>query len=263
MGIQAFFDTRLSRFLLLVVLMVGLQACFVINDIRQYRASQRPAPKEFIQVNYGEGGYPLTILFSKGPAHNHPLMALWIEDLEGNFIQTLFVAESVGRGVFRHGDPSEGFWQPGPVRRPAALPYWGHQRGIRANDGYFIPTKDTPVADAITGPTPKSDFELTTHTPGHTLRQFRLLFEINQAWNWNNYWTNNKFPDNVHYASSGQPALVYEAIIDLDSRNKVFSMVPIGHSHWSGENGELFRDISTLSTALEIVSSILVVIPSQ
>ena len=254
---------NIGRYFFLVLLAIGMQACFVIHDIRQHRASKRAIMKDYIHVNYEDGGAPLTILFSKGPAHNHPLMAIWIEDLDGNYIQTLFIAESIGKGVFRHGDPSEGFWQPGPVRQPAALPYWGHQRGIQADDGLYIPTQDTPLPDAITGPTPKSDFELTTHTPGYTMRQFRLLLEINQAWNWNNHWTNHKFPGDIHYAASGQPAIVYAAVIDLDSRSRVFPMEVQGHSHWSGENGELFSDLSTLTTALDISASILVVIPAQ
>jgi hypothetical protein len=35
-------------------------------------------------------------------------------------------------------------------------------------------------------------------------------------------------------------------------------MKPIGHSHHSGANGELFPDLSTITTALQISDSILV-----
>ncbi len=208
-------------------------------------------------------GFPLEVLFISGKEHNHPLMAIWIEDMDSNYIQTLYVSESIGKGVFRHGDPSGGKWMPGPVRRPAALPYWGHQRGIKADDGYFIPTTDCPVPDAITGPTPKGNFILTTHTPGKDLRQFRLLFEINQSWNWNEYWTNNKFPGDMHYMTSSQPALVYEATIDLHGGQKEYVLYPIGHSHWSGQNGNLYKDLSTITTALEISESIKVRIPEN
>ena len=33
-------------------------------------------------------------------------------------------------------------------------------------------------------------------------------------------------------------------------------MKPIGHSHYAGETGELFTDLSTLSTALKIANTI-------
>ena len=38
--------------------------------------------------------------------------------------------------------------------------------------------------------------------------------EINQNWDWNEYWTNDKYPDDENYKMSCQPALVYEAVID-------------------------------------------------
>jgi hypothetical protein len=60
--------------------------------------------------------------------------------------------------------------------------------------------------------------------------------------------------------SSSQPALVYEAVVDLESGQKEFRLSPIGHSHWSGSSGELFPDLGTLTTALEIAESITVVI---
>ncbi len=217
-------------------------------------------PKEEIVTTHDTEGYPIRVLFTRGCEHNHPLMAVWIEDLDSNYIQTIYIAESIGRGVFRHGDPSTGMWKPGAVRRPAALPYWGHQRGVQADDGYYIPTQDDPVPDGITGPTPRKSFVIHSQTPGRERRQFRVLFEINQSWDWNEYWTNNKFPGDEHYMTSSQPALVYEAFIDLDGEQDEFELVPVGHSHWSGQNGNLYTDLSTITTALDITESIKVVI---
>jgi hypothetical protein len=42
-----------------------------------------------------------------------------------------------------------------------------------------------------------------------------------------------------------------------DLRDK-YIMMPIGHSHPSGQTGELFTDLSTLTTALQIADSIVV-----
>ncbi len=224
---------------------------------RLFQRQDQPPVYDSLRTNPVERGTGVEIVFTRGDAHNHPLMALWVEDTDSQYVQTLYVAESIGKGVFRHGDPSTGRWLPGPVRRPAALPYWGHQRGIRAPDGYYIPTQDDPVPDAITGPTPKQNFVLSTQIPGH-LRQFRLLFEVNQSWDWNEYWTNDKFPHDEHYMSSSQPALVYEAYVDLDSGVSEYSLEVIGHSHWSGQNGTLYTDLSTITTALDITRSITV-----
>jgi hypothetical protein len=42
---------------------------------------------------------------------------------------------------------------------------------------------------------------------------------------------------------------------DFQFKTKTFEMKVIGHSHYSGKTGELFSDISTLTTALNIVKS--------
>ena len=221
------------------------------------KASQEGFPADTIHARYEAMGATFELVFTKGKAHNHPLMVIWIEDMDGNYVQTVFVAESIGKGVFRHGDPSEGRWMPGPVRRPAALPYWGHQRGVQAYDGFYIPTQDTPMPDGVTGPTPKAGFLVTGRVPDSQMRQFRVLFEINQSWDWNEYWTNDKFPGDNHYMSSSQPALVYEASIDLDSEQTEYELKAIGHSHWSGQNGNLYENLGTITTALDITESLI------
>ncbi|MCK4464158.1 MAG: hypothetical protein KAU83_00465 [Bacteroidales bacterium] len=217
-------------------------------------------PKDILITNSAGNGIELAVEFKKGKAHNNPLMAIWIEDTLGNFIQTLYVPKSIGSGVFEHGIASQGKWKPGQVRRSAALPYWGHRRGIQAEDGLYIPTRENPVPDAITGPTPLNDFRLETKTNNKNLRQFRILFEINQTWDWNEYWTYNKFPDDEEYQTSCQPALVYSAEIDLNQPKVKYVMEPIGHSHYSGKNGNLYTDLGTITTALEITEEIVVIL---
>ena len=211
---------------------------------------------EQLQSNPQGRGQALEIEMIRGEGHNHPLMAIWVEDTAGNFIQTLYVSESIGKGVFRHGDASEGFWKPGEIRRPAALPYWGHQRGIRAEDGLYLPSPSMPVADAYTGPTPSISFILKTRLDSKIDGPFRVLFEINQTWDWNEYWTNNKFPDNEEYKTSCQPSLVYQAIVDQRDGDNKWEFKPIGRGHHSGENGELYDDLHTLTTALHIAGEI-------
>ena len=90
--------------------------------------------------------------------------------------------------------------------------------------------------------------------------KFRVLMEINQTWDWNSHWTNSKFPDDPEYRTSSQPALVYAADVDTDSSQKEFLMKVIGRSHHSGADGNLYSDLNTITTALEIVSEIKVVL---
>lgn len=244
----------------IISLILLLTASFILIMI-SYRCSGTRTTAdtgqvETIQTNIDGKGISIKLDFSKGESHNHPLMAIWLEDTSGRYIETLYIAESIGKGIFRHGEKSDGQWQAGPVRRPAALPYWGHQRGIKASDGYYIPTPENPMPDAITGPTPSGNFTLQSKSSVPTPSVFKLLLEINQPWDWNEYWTNSKFPDDADYMTSSQPAVVYEAVIDLNSAQKEYMMIPVGHSHYSGLDGSLSSDLSTLTTALNIARSI-------
>jgi len=49
-------------------------------------------------------------------------------------------------------------------------------------------------------------------------------------------------------------------MIKLNSGKKKYKMKLIGHSHYSGKNGELNEDTSTLTTALEITEDTTVII---
>jgi hypothetical protein len=202
-------------------------------------------------------GTPIRIAFEKGEDFYHPLIVFWIEDKEGNFIETIYASQSIATGTFQFGVAEGKNWKPGERRRPAALPYWGHKRGLKAPDGLYLPTPQKPLPDAITGATPKTNFVIKTSL-NPDLKSVRLLMEINQTWDWNQYWHNNRFPDDDEYKTSCQPALVYMAEVDFSMPNAIIELKPIGHSHPSGKTGELFTDISTFTTALNIAKKVTV-----
>lgn len=211
----------------------------------------------FIKTYPYPDGTPIRISFEKGKEYYHPLIVLWLEDEQGNYIETIYASQSIATGIFRFGVNDKGKWAPGERRRSAALPYWGHKRGFKAPDGLFLPTPQEPLADAITGATPKTNFVIKSNIP-KDLQKFRLMMEINQTWDWNNYWHNNLYPDDEEYKTSCQPALVYMAEVDLSSPEQIFELKPIGHSHYSGKNGDIYTDLSTLTTALEIANKVTV-----
>jgi hypothetical protein len=51
--------------------------------------------------------------------------------------------------------------------------------------------------------------------------------------------------------------------IDLQNPADSYTMKPVGHGHYSGLDGSLNADLSTLTTALEIVKEITVQIKSK
>ena len=236
---------------LITISLVIIAATLTIHSCRSSRVATIPEKPDTLITNPEETGANLVFHFEKGESFNHPLMALWLADTTGNYLQTLYVAESIARGLYDHGDKSTGKWLPGPIRRPATLPVWSHSRGVREDDGYYIPTVNTPLPDAITGATPPGDFVIKSRLSHNLPPVIDICFEINQSWDWNEYWTNNKFPDDEDYKASCQPALVYKARINDVSGNPV-ELSLIGHGHYSGKDGEIYKDLSTITTAKKI-----------
>ena len=86
--------------------------------------------------------------------------------------------------------------------------------------------------------------------------KINVLLEINQSWDWNEYWTNDKYPGDEDYLSSSQPAVVYMTTVDLAKPDTIYELKVIGHSHYSGNDGMLYEDIGSLTTALDIAGVI-------
>jgi hypothetical protein len=217
-----------------------------------------PVEQLEFSTNVAGTGNSLVLEMMKGKAFNHPSMAVWVEDPEGNYLETLFVTQYVAKGVYGHGQLAPGVWdsKPGTARRPATLPYWAHKRNIKASDGLFIPSPENPMPDALSGATPKGNFRLNSRLSQNREGKFRILMEVNQAWDANDFWTNGKFPGDADYYGSLQPSLVYAGLVDTASSEEKVYLNPIGHGHPSGKDGRLFTDLTTLTTAKEIIHSV-------
>lgn len=233
--------------------MILIPVYFTLFSCRQAREINTNAGKNpvVISTNIENTGKELEILFFKGSEFNHPTFVFWIEDTSGKYLQTIYITKSYASGVYKYGTNDNGKWGPGNVKRPAALPYWSHK--LYGND---VPTHENPLPDAVSAATPKGDFNLNSKLLKDIPAEYDLYLEINQTWDWNNYWTNEKFPDDQEYKTSCQPAVVYKARINMNEKKMTFKMNPVGHSHYSGKTGELFSDLSTLTTALKIVDKV-------
>lgn len=210
--------------------------------------------KMSILIQTDEDGKQMTIQFINGKGYNHPTFVLWKEDLQGNYLETIFITKAYASGIFGHEMQGDTIWKktPGPSYQPAALPYWSHKKGL-INGIDLIPSPSNPYVDAYTGATPEQNFNIETKMKSKQ-KNYRLCLEVNQTWDWNSYWTNNKFPDNDAYKHSAQPSIIYS--IEINEKNKTYFMKPIGHGDPKGENGLLFTELSTLTTAKEIFHSI-------
>jgi len=217
--------------------------------------AKKPEVFEPFTIGASKTGTALQLKFEKGKQHNHPLFAVWLADQNGKFIETLYVSESIGKGVFPRADRKKGAWKAGAIQRPAALPYWAHQRNILNEFGTYNPTQSHPEVDGTTGATPQSSFVLNLKTSKVLNGNYTIFVELNQSWDWNEFWFNDRFPGNKEYMTSSQPALVYSAVFETSQKQSA-SLKPVGHSKYDGSDGSLNPDLSSLTTALRIAKSI-------
>lgn len=243
------------KILLILSLLIGFSQLISANPF-WWRNKSEPLT-DTIYSNTNATGYSLIFEAIAGKGHNNPSFAIWVEDVEGNFLHELFVTKSVATGIFRYGDTSSGKWEAGERRYRAALPYFFHKKS-KDKSKPIIPDSDNPLPDAYTGATPKENFDLFTKTNSTKPKKFVILFEVNQTWDFNNYWHNAKFPDNKDYRSSAQPSIIYAVTVDMDNLMSEYHMNPIGHGHYAGEDGNLYTDLSGLTTALEIFERIII-----
>lgn len=273
-----------KEFLIVITLLSGVLALsyFDVTPVRQLMAwrSRRNALAE-TQVQFSDyqlydhtsGSEPeLTVDFLKGKHFWNPQVAIWLEDSSGNYLETLLVTTSTARGLFYSGRSASNFKESddfkqeeknSPTRRVDALPYWSHKRGHRYQDGFYSPPPDEPLPDAITGATPQENFYFQSDAPSFAdLTSFKILMEVNVAFDENEYYSEYDFPDDSLYHSGtgllGQPSVIYEAFIRKSDDNRYYVLSMIGHGHHSGATGELFREIKTLSSARHIVERIVV-----
>jgi hypothetical protein len=225
--------------------------CTVQQDLGKDKLST-----DTIRLEGTGNGLTLQIDFVKGQAHNHPTFAIWLEDMDQNYLRTVFVTKSIATGIFGHGSIQKEVWdsKPGPQKRPGTLPYWLHKRSEALNLP-LLPDSAHPVLDGYTGATPKGNFVVKAGDNGSLPRKFRVLFEINQPWDWNEYWTNSLY-DDPDYRTSCQPSLVYAVSIDLDKPGQEYFLNPIGHGQYAGKDGLLYTDLRSMTTALHIIDHV-------
>ncbi len=183
---------------------------------------------------------------------NAPQIAIWTEDLDGNFLSSIYVSEKLAK---------QSWMAAGGNRRKESLPCWSYAQGRQYADGLYLPTKDEPLPDAVTGATPKGSFTANLQM-GEDIKQFVVKCEFNHSTDFNECYTKDAKVGDTNYSGgkmgSGQPAIVYQAFVDLTNGQKEFKGELIGHSSPDGSDGKVYPDTSKLTTALDIVKGITV-----
>jgi hypothetical protein len=186
-----------------------------------------------------------------------PQAAFWLEDMDGNYLDTLYVTKKITHAGFRLSDD---IFSKAVIHRPEALPYWAHKRGKSYDNGQLMPGRDNTDLDGVTAATPLGHYDIQSNTTAEQ-GQYRVLMEINRSYDFNDSYHKDRFPDDPVYSgsgSSGQPSVVYQVDIDKLDGKRIYIMKAVGHGHHSGDNGTLYRDMSGIDSALQLVDRVIV-----
>lgn len=205
-----------------------------------------------VEVEKGENWLHDFPLFMGIKKKNPPQIAIWLEDTLGNYLSTVYVTHKIA---------TQSWQAAGKNRRKEALPHWCYSRNVQYEDNLYLPTKKSPFVDGLTGATPQGSFDVRLKPLGE-LEQFIVKIEINHSTDFNDFYLESAEEGTSGYSGgdkgSGQPALVYVAPVNMASGKTKFEAALIGHSSADGTNGRINEDISTLTTALDIVKRITV-----
>lgn len=238
------------------------------NSLRNSQQGKSSTNNEYelIELPDAVGKTNIVIEAKKGASFKYPLFAVWLENAEGEYLQTLYVSRSIATSVFQYGKKEGDTWVPAILHRPEALPRWSHKSSHKGTSTE-IGSRDKkllPDIDAFSGATPSTNFIVNSGIVQEQFSDVRIFFEVNQSYDWNAYYHKDRFPgDNIYSGSGkvGQPALIYSAEINLNKKGrKSYLLEPVGHSHHSGKTGELYPDLSNITTALEIIDRVIVTV---
>ncbi len=179
-----------------------------------------------------------------------PLMAVWLEDLNGNFLKTLYVSQVPAGNYLRYVG--------GEVARAKAIPYWASRTCIHQSGDYYIAdpySNDPEGVDTVTGAT----------TINYSNHKFTIETFVNSA----------LLPENVNIvyetnrtATPDTNSLVYRTEINLltgtNNTPLVFgsynSIDPVGFSDvnsanflnedFSGANSDQYNDLKLQITKI-------------
>ena len=195
------------------------------------------------------------ILMGFIPLKNRPQIAIWVEDMNGNFLHNIYVTHKSATQSWAKGpgDPTP----KDQIHRYESLPYWMYRQNREFEPGILMPTRKQPLPGMYTSATPKRSFVMhsTLQNPGNMCR---ILIEVNHSTDFNSYFNKDANPGEPAYSGggwgSGQPSVVYEAILDksISSKSQTFKL--IGHGSPDGSSGELFPITDKLDTALDIIA---------
>ncbi len=211
--------------------------------------------KEKSSAEIKEGGFTLKLTPGEEWIHSFsalikvpPQYALWIEDSQGHYLETIYVTKKAA---------TEGWAFNKGNRRDEALPRWSHQRNITDSEGHLLPSKKEPLPDSISGATPRKASSISVGFPDNE-GSYIICLEINHSTDFNERWPRDAEPGTPGWTGgsegSGQPSLLYTAEVHPE-QTAPLPLTLTGYGSPDGSSGEINRGFEDFGTALKILES--------
>ena len=172
----------------------------------------------------------------KSTGENWYQLALWLEDENGKYVDTLYVTSSVGREGLGNGYMK--IFGITIREAPGSLPVWAHSRNVTYGDSYY-PTKKQPLPDAMTSATIKASEFMKSFNLSNDVAQ--ILGE--QAWN---------CLLEINVSRDDTPSMVFRATVTPDGPG-IAPFVFAGYGEENGRDGKFHEHKEADQSRLEIL----------
>jgi len=163
-----------------------------------------------------------------------PQFAVWLESVPEGTIRTVWVTRKTGTGDWGAN-----------TTRPVSLPYWVSRWNIETQI-QGLPAPDNPVADAVTGATPKGDFSVEVVVPAKSV--WNYFVEANVSGDYNDTFPAEGKDGTKDRNGNGQPSVVYRGkIASAPGRQSVPGL--IGRTDQFENVKEVNPDLDGITTA--------------
>lgn len=161
--------------------------------------------------------------------------AVWLEDTDGNYLQTLYVTRKASKRTWIFC-PKAG--------RPESLPVWYNASRHEVTKSKVENKTDKSLKiDAVTRATPKGGVVFNAEI---TDKNCVIKAEFNTSFDYNDFYTKKNSNDN------GQPSVIYEALIPENAAEEI-KLDFAGTGSIDGKDGIIHKGTEGLTTAMNIV----------
>jgi hypothetical protein len=191
------------------------------------------------------------------PTNEYNQIAIWIQDQNGNYVNTVFLTNFIGRygGGNRTSNPDIDYTG---GNRLSALPIWSFKRNVIDRtygiDNYYPPDETQasypPDIDAVSGATPyETTQEITWQLKDMPPGIYNCWIEVNRSYDLNEFHTYSYY--------RGQPSVVWNVTLNIaenSSSNQVLNYT--GYGSFDGSNGTINPPDNTITTAADLLKDL-------